>query len=359
MARIWNFSAGPAVLPLPVLEEIQSEIVDFKGAGMSIIEASHRSKIYDQVHSETTQLVIDLLGVPDSHQVLFLQGGATGQFSMVPMNLMTTGKADFVHSGAWAKKAIADAKVYGEANIVWDGAESNYMSLPVAQDTHCTNNSSYFHITSNETIGGVQWKDYPDTSAPLVADMSSDILCKPIPVEKFGLIYAGAQKNLGPAGVTLVIIRKDLLERQAHKMGAYLKYSTHAEKDSLYNTPPVFAIYAMGKVLKWVQTKGGAEGIEKINEAKAQKVYGTIDKLNQFYSCPVDPAFRSTMNVVFRLPSEDLEKKFVAEAKENNLDGLKGHRSVGGCRASLYNSLDPKAVDDLVSFMEAFAAKNG
>lgn len=358
--RKFNFYAGPATLPVEVLEQIRREIVDFHGMGMSLIETSHRSKDYDEVHGSAQSLFRDLMGLPDNYSVLFLGGGATLQFSMVPMNLMGPGgSCDIVVSGAWAKKAQSDAAKVGKVNVLFDGKDGGYSTLPDAASVKASPGSSYVHITSNETIGGIQWKDWPDTGdVPLAADMSSDILSTPIPVEKFGLMYAGAQKNLGPSGVTVVIIRNDLLERSRDELTAYLSYKIHAEKNSLYNTPPVFSIWALKLVLQRLKENGGVAAADKRNREKADLLYSAIDGSGGFYTSPVDPKVRSNMNVVFRLPSEDLEKQFVSAAAEEGMVGLKGHRSVGGIRASIYNSFPKEGVEKLVDFMNTFAKKN-
>ena len=357
--RKFNFYAGPATLPLEVLQQIKKEIVDFQGMGMSLIETSHRSKDYDDVHNTAIDLFKKLLGLPENYSVLFLGGGATLQFSMVPMNLMGSGgSCDFVVSGSWANKALSDAGKIGTTNVLFDGKDGGYTSLPAPDDVKPSPGSSYVHITSNETIGGVQWKEWPDTGdVPLVVDMSSDILSKPLPVERFGLIYAGAQKNLGPAGVTVVIIRNDLIERGGEELTAYLSYKVHAGKNSLYNTPPVFSIWALQLVLQALQDNGGLDAVAKRNREKADLLYSAIDSSGGFYASPVDSKVRSNMNVVFRLPSEELEKDFVAAAAEQGMIGLKGHRSVGGIRASIYNSFPREGVEKLVDFMKTFQNK--
>lgn len=354
MPRKYNFYAGPATLPLSVLETAQREIVDYHGSGLSLIETSHRSKDYDAVHSDAQRLLREILEIPEGYSVLFLGGGATMQFGMIPMNLMSTGSSDLVLSGAWAKKAMSDAKKYGTVNVVFDGSDSSFSSLPDPGTISSSEGSSYLHITSNETIDGIQWKSFPQTDAPLVADMSSDILSRPVPVKQFGLIYAGAQKNLGPAGVTIVIIRDDLLARSPSSLPAYLRYPTHAEKDSLYNTPPVFPIYIVKLVLEWINENGGLRGIAERNLRKANALYDAIAESDGFYRSPVDQSVRSDMNVVFRLPDEDQEKRFVAEATEKGMIGLKGHRSVGGVRASIYNAMPEEGVAALIDFMNAF-----
>lgn len=354
MSRKYNFYAGPATLPLPVLEQIQKEMVDYNDAGLSLIETSHRSKDYDAVHTGAQELIRNLLNVPENYSILFLGGGATLQFGMVPMNLMNTGSCDIVVSGAWAKKALSDAKKIGDVHVVYDGSENHFSTLPNPDAVSSTADSSYLHITSNETIDGIQWKEFPQTDAPLIADMSSDIMSRPLPIERFGMIYAGAQKNLGPAGVTLVIMRKDLIDRSPADLPAYLRYPTHEEKNSLYNTPPVFSIYALKLVLEWIVANGGLEGIDQRNRRKATALYEAIENSDGFYRSPVDQSVRSDMNVVFRLPDEEQEKRFVVEAAEKGMIGLKGHRSVGGIRASIYNAMPEEGVAALIEFMNAF-----
>jgi phosphoserine aminotransferase len=361
MNRIFNFSAGPCTLPLSAIEEAAAEFVDYQGSGMSLIEMSHRGKHYDAVHMEAMDLVRRLYKLPDNYKVLFLGGGATMQFAMIPMNLMGPGgSCDMTLTGAWAKKAYADAKKIGTVNLAYDGTDEKFMNLPKAADMKASAGSAYFHMTSNETIGGVQWPDFPDTGdVPLVCDMSSDFVSRRIPVEKFGLIYAGAQKNAGPAGTSIVIIREDLLERCSDQLPAYLNYATHAPKDSMYNTPPVFPIYMINKTLTWLEKLGGLEAAEKMANDRSALIYGAMAENADFYNCPVNEACRSKMNIVFRLPSEDLEKKFVAEALAEGMSGLKGHRSVGGCRASVYNAMPVAGAQALADFMAAFAKANG
>ena len=359
MARVYNFNPGPAVLPLEALQEAQKELVDFKGSGMSIMEASHRGKDYEAVHNEAAENIKKLLGIGDSHAVLFLQGGASQQFAMVPMNLLGEGQsADYVNSGAWASKAIKEAKIIGKVNVIADTGKDIPTKLPEVSSLKFTPGAAYVHITSNETIAGTQWKAFPKTQAPLVADMSSDMLSRPFDVNQFGLIYAGAQKNLGPAGVTLVILRKDLAEKASEKVPVIFRYKTHLEENSLYNTPPCFSIYMLMLVTRWVMKQGGLEGIAKRNREKAAKVYAAIDG-SKFYKGTAVPAFRSDMNITFRLPSEALEEAFIKEASGQKLKGLKGHRSVGGVRASIYNAFPMEGIDALVAFMKDFEKKNG
>ncbi|MBD3219985.1 3-phosphoserine/phosphohydroxythreonine transaminase [bacterium] len=360
MARIYNFSAGPSTLPLPVLEQVQKDIVDYQGAGLSLIEASHRGPHYSEVHEAAGAAMRKLLGLPENYHVLWLQGGATMQFAMIPMNLLQGGKkADYTLTGSWAKKAVADAKKLGDIALAYDGSQENFTTLPAASDVGARDDAVYLHLTSNETIGGVQWHEWPDVAVPLVCDMSSDFLSRRLPLEKFGIIYAGAQKNLAPAGVTVVIIRDDVLEQCADDLPAYLAYKTHAPKDSLYNTPPVFPIWVARLVLDYLDENGGLDWVAGLAEERSGLLYGMMDRHAGFYSCPVAPHCRSKMNVVWRLPTEDLEKQFIAEAKAQGMDGLKGHRSVGGCRASIYNAMPVEGAKALADFMDEFARKHG
>lgn len=357
MRRKLNFYAGPAILPEEVLKELQENMAEFQNEGLSLIEASHRGALYDGVHNETVDLFRELMGIPENYSVLFLGGGATLQFAMLPMNLLSEGKtAEYIHSGAWAGKAIDDAQKIGKVRVLFDGKDSSYTTLPEAGTVRPSDDAAYLHITSNETIGGVQWKAWPDTGeVPLVADMSSDILSRPLPIEKFGVIYAGAQKNLGPAGTTIVIMRNDLWQNVPDSIPAYLNYKIHAKKNSLYNTPPVFSIWATNLVLKWVRKMGGAEAMQKRAQQKAELIYKVINESNGFYHCPVDTKCRSNMNIVFRLHNEEAEALFLKDSAEKGMLGLKGHRSVGGCRASLYNSQPIEAVESLAEYMKSFA----
>lgn len=357
--RVYNFCAGPCTLPLEVLEEAQREFVDYKGAGMSLIEMSHRAPEYDAVHEEATALARELYKVPDDFAVLFLQGGATLQFSMVPMNLLKSGdKAAYIGSGAWASGAFADAQKYGDAYLAWDGKDNGYTRMPRTDELEIKPGTRYLHVTSNETIGGIRMVEWPEVSVPLIGDMSSDYMSRLIPWEKFDLVYGGVQKNLGPAGAALVFVRKSALSDANADIGTYLRYQTHVEKSSLFNTPPVFTIYMIGKMLRWMKDKGGVPAVEQEAAEKAAILYDTIDNSGGWYSCPVEPANRSHMNVVFRLPSEELEKKFVSEAEAGGMTNLKGHRSVGGCRASIYNAMPREGVQALASFMERFQKEN-
>jgi phosphoserine aminotransferase len=358
--RIYNFNPGPAALPLSVLEEIQAGFLDFKGSGMSITEVSHRSKWFDDVINDTVARLRRLLKLDDRYQVLFLQGGASMQFCMIPMNLLPGGaSADYVDTGTWSTKAIKEARTLGKTvNVAGSSEDKNYSYIP--GNLTLDDKAAYVHITSNNTIKGTQWQRFPETAGvPLVADMSSDIMSRPFDVTPFGLIYAGAQKNIGPAGVCLVIIRDDMLARVPDTLPSMLKYTTFASKNSMYNTPPCFAIYTVQLVLQWLEeTIGGLAAMETLNQKKAALLYDLLDG-GEFYRGTAEVGSRSLMNVTFRLPSEELEARFVAEALENGLGGLKGHRSVGGCRASIYNALSLQAVEALVAFMEAFARRNG
>lgn len=358
--RIFNFSAGPAVLPLPVLEEAQRDMLSLPGVGMSVMEISHRSKTFDEIFSRADSGVRELLGVPDSYHILFLQGGASLQFSMVAMNLLPKdGSADYIITGSWGKKALKEAKRSGAASVAATMADGGFTRVPGQDELNLDSKAAYVHFTTNETIEGVQWKREPDVGdVPLVADASSDILSHAIPVEKYGLIYAGAQKNMGPSGVTMVILRDDLLQRIPDGLHTMLDYRTHVENKSLYNTPNTWGIYILSLVCKWLRDKGGLSAMQRENEEKANALYDAIDSTD-FYRGHADPDSRSLMNVTYRLPSEELEKKFTAEAKAQGLDGLKGHRSVGGIRASIYNAFPREGVDALVSFMQEFERKNG
>ena len=358
--RIFNFSAGPAVLPVPVLEEAQRDMLSLPGVGMSVMEISHRSKTFDAIIGSAETGIRELLNVPDNYRILFLQGGASLQFSMVPMNFLPAdGSADYILTGSWGKKALKEAKRVGPVNVAATMADGGFTRVPGAGEISLNPGAAYVHITSNETIEGVQWKQEPDTgSVPLIADASSDILSRAIPVEKYGLIYAGAQKNIGPSGVTLVIIRDDLLQRIPDGMHTMLDYRTHVENKSLYNTPNTWGIYIINLVCKWIKDKGGISGMERENDEKARLIYDAIDATD-FYRGHADADCRSAMNVTFRLPSEELEKKFTSEATVQGLDGLKGHRSVGGIRASIYNAFPREGAEALVSFMKEFERRNG
>lgn len=358
--RIHNFNAGPATLPLLVLEQAKHEMLDFHGSGMSILEISHRSKDFEEVLDDAISRARRLLGLDESYHVLFLQGGASLQFSMVPMNLALDGKpADYVDTGAWSTRAIKEARLLGKnVRVVASSEDKEYTYIP--ERVPADPDSAYLHITSNNTIRGTQWRTFPDAAGvPLISDMSSDIFSRRFDPRPFGLIYAGAQKNLGPAGVTLVIARDDVLARVPKELPTVLRYTTYSENKSLYNTPPCFAIYLSGLVLKWLEeTVGGLEQMEKINERKAEILYGRLDS-GGFYRGTARKDARSRMNVTFRLPDPELEKEFLAQAREAGLGGLKGHRSVGGCRASLYNAVTLESVMALVDFMKEFEKKKG
>jgi phosphoserine aminotransferase len=357
---VFNFSAGPAVMPLPVLEEAQRDLVALPGVGMSVMEISHRSKTFEDLLARAIADVRELAGLDDSYKVLMLQGGASLQFSMVPMNLLGAGQAaDYVDTGTWADKAIKEAKRVGTVNVTGSTKADKYNRIPEAAELKLTAGAAYVHITTNNTIEGTQWKTLPDTGeAPLAADASSDIFSRPMDFRRFGVIYAGAQKNLGPSGLTLVIVREDLLARSPDSLPTMLNYKTQAENNSLYNTPPTFGVYVLGLTMKWVKSLGGLAGVAAINERKAAKLYAEIDRTG-FYRGTAQKASRSQMNVTFRLPSEELEKAFDKEATAAGLDGLKGHRSVGGMRASIYNAFPEEGVDALVEFMREFERKRG
>ena len=358
--RKHNFSAGPCILPLEVLEEAQKEFVDYQDSGMSLIEMSHRGSHFVTVAEEAMANAMEVFQVPDDFAVLFLQGGAILQFSMVPMNLLHAGqKGAYLNSGTWAKGAITDAKQYGEVYTAWDGADSNFTRMPSNDEIQLQDNTRYLHITTNETIGGIRMPEWPDVDVPLVGDMSSEYMARPIPWEKFDLVYGGAQKNLGPAGLTVVFVRKSILENTNQNIGRYLRYDIQVDKESMFNTPPVFSIYMLGKVLKWMKAEGGLSAMESRAKEKADILYNTIDNSDGYYNCPVEVRSRSHMNVVFRLPSEDLEKDFIAEAGSVGLTNLKGHRSVGGCRASIYNAMPKAGVQALADFMQDFKSRNG
>jgi len=358
--RIYNFNAGPAALPLSVLEEIQASFLDFKGSGMSITEVSHRSKWFDEVINDAIERIKRVLGLDDRFQVLFLQGGASMQFCMIPMNFLADGKhADYVNTGTWSTKAIKEAQIQGKTiQVVASSEEGNFAYIPA--NIAFNEGAAYAHITSNNTIKGTQWAEFPDTGGvPLIADMSSDILSRPFDADKFGLFYAGAQKNMGPAGVCTVIIRDDFLEMVPEDIPTMLKYSTFAAKNSMYNTPPCFAVYTVQLVLKWLEEHiGGLGKMEAQNRQKSDMLYDLIDA-SGFYNGTAALGSRSMMNVTFRLPTEDLETSFVQEALANGFGGLKGHRSVGGCRASIYNPTPLKAIEALCEFMKEFERKNG
>jgi len=356
--RIYNFSAGPATLPPEVLSQAAKDIVNFNDKGIGLIEMSHRSKEFVAVAEETEALLRRALDVPDNYKVLFLQGGASTQFAMVPMNLLPRGKkATYLNTGAWSKKAIKEAKLFGDVEVAYDSEPDVFNAVPEDLDFSGADDSEYLYFVSNNTIYGTQFHDFPRTKADLVCDMSSDILGRRIDVSRFGVIFAGAQKNMGPAGCAVVIIREDLVEKSPEGLPTMFKYKTHADKRSMFNTPPCFAIYCIGLVLKWLEARGGVAGIEEINRRKARKLYDYIDA-SDFYRGHALPRCRSIMNVTFNLPTPELEAAFVREATAAGFDGLKGHRSVGGCRASIYNAFPEQGVTELVAFMEKFEKAN-
>ena len=358
--RIFNFSAGPAVIPLPVLEEAQRDLLALPGIGMSVMEISHRSKTFDEIIQGADAGLRELLNIPKDYTVLFLQGGASLQFAMVPMNFLSLdGSADYIVTGSWGKKAVKEAQKFGHVNFAANTADGGFTRVPGQHELQLDPSAAYVHMTSNETIEGVEFKAEPEVGdVPLVCDASSDILSRPIPVEKYGLIYAGAQKNMGPSGVTLVIMREDLLPRVREGLATMLDYRTHAKDKSLHNTPNTWGIYIINLVCKWLKEKGGLAAMQVENEEKAKLIYDAIDATD-FYRGHADPDSRSMMNVTFRLPSEDLEKKFANEATAAGMDGLKGHRSVGGIRASIYNAFPREGCEALVEFMKEFEQKNG
>lgn len=359
--RIWNFNPGPATLPLPVLEKIKGDLPDYRNTGMAVMELSHRSKDYSEIHADAKALLKELFEIPENYHILFLQGGASLQFCMVPMNLLREGQiADYVNTGSWSKKAIKEAKLFGTVNLAGTSEESNFTFIPQVQELNLSNNAQYVHITSNNTIAGTQWKEFPETGdIPLIVDMSSDIMSRKLDISKFGLIYAGAQKNLGPSGVTVVIIRDDVTEKSHDDLPTMLMYKTHIEKDSLFNTAPTYSIYILKLVLEHVKSIGGLDAVENENNEKGNLLYGTIDSNKDFFRCPIRDDSRSLMNVVFRLPNEELEAKFITEGLAAGFGGLKGHRSVGGIRVSMYNAMPLEGIKAVTDFMTEFAEKNG
>lgn len=359
MKKVFNFSAGPGVLPAPVLKAASQAAIEFAGTGMSLMEMSHRSKPVVAMFNETEALVRELLNVPNNYKVLFLQGGASLQFCMVPMNLLGENEvADYTDTGAWANKALKEAKQFGKVNVASSSKESIYNHIP--KDLKQDSNAKFLHVTSNNTIYGTQWKTFPTPANPngyLVADMSSDIFSRPLDVSKFGVIYAGAQKNMGPSGVTLVIIREDLVGQLDRKIPTMLDYKTHIDGESMFNTPPVFSVYVVNQTLKWLKDLGGLTAIEAINERKAGKLYAEIER-NPLFRCPVAEEDRSLMNVVFVMNNPELESGFAAFAKERGLEQLAGHRSVGGFRASIYNAMTEEGVEALIEAMQEFEKQN-
>lgn len=357
--RVYNFNPGPSTLPYPVLQEAAKDIVNFHDRGMGIIEMSHRSKEFMAVAAEAEALIRELMAIPDNYKVLFLQGGASSQFFMIPMNLLGGNKrATYLNTGVWSAKAIKEARLFGEIDVAYSSQETKFNRVPKDDEYTVHPDSEYLYFVSNNTIYGTQFPAFPDTRTMLIADMSSDILSRPVDVNRFGIIFAGAQKNMGPAGVTVVIIRDDLLERNPEAaLPTMLRYKTHADKGSMFNTPPCFAIYCLGLVMKWLKDRGGVEAIGKINADKAAILYDAIDGTD-FYRGHAEKDSRSNMNISFNLPTPELETQFVAEATAAGLVGLKGHRSIGGCRASIYNAFPGEGVEKLVEFMDVFARTN-
>ena len=354
MSRVYNFSAGPAALPEEVLKQAQQDMLDWQGSGMSVMEMSHRGKAFMSIAEKAEADLRDIMAIPDNYRVLFLQGGASSQFAMVPINLLRdNGRADYINTGQWSKKAIAEAGRYCDVNVIASSEDSNFTSVPDQASLPTSTDAAYLHYTPNETIVGVEFPYIPETNVPLVADMSSTILSRPIDVSKYGVIYAGAQKNIGPAGITVVIVRDDLIGHANPAMPVMMDYKTHADNGSMYNTPPTYGWYLAGLVFQWVKDKGGLQGMAEINQRKADKLYSVIDN-SPFYSNPVDKACRSWMNVPFILADADLDKLFLEEAEKAGLSTLKGHRSVGGMRASIYNAMPEAGVDALIDFMKDF-----
>jgi len=359
MSRCYNFCAGPAALPETVLEIARDELLDWRGSGLSVMEMSHRSPELVGIAEAAEATLRKLMGISDDYAVLFMQGGASTQFSAVPLNLLAGhGGADYVNTGQWSKKAIAEGRRFTDVNVVASSEETNFSTIPPQEEWQLGDNAAYMHFTPNETIGGVEFFWTPSVDVPLVADMSSTILSRPIDVADFGVIYAGAQKNIGPAGLTLVIVRRDLLGNADARCPAMLNWQTAADNDSMYNTPPTFALYLAGLVFEWLDGRGGLEAMEAINRRKAEKLYAAIDG-SDFYANPVEIASRSLMNIPFTLADESLDKQFLAESEQAGLLNLKGHRSVGGMRASIYNAVGEDAVDALIAFMREFERRNG
>ncbi len=358
--RVINFSAGPAMLPTAVMERAQKEFCDYKGSGCGVMEHSHRGPLFDEILARANNNIREIMSVPENYDIVYIQGGASMQFAMIPMNLMKQGGfAEFADTGTWSSKAIKEAKLFGEAKIIASSKEDKFTYIPKF-DTwkEQSSDASYLHITSNNTIYGTQYQSFPECKSVMIADMSSDIMSRKFDMSKFGMVYAGAQKNLGPSGVAVVIIRKDLVERTPANVPTMLRYATYTAENSLYNTPPTYGIYMISLVTDWVKEQGGIEGIEKINNAKAAALYAAIDDSDGYFKSPVQKDSRSRMNVVYRLPNEELEAKFIKEAKAAGMIGLKGHRSVGGIRASIYNAVPMEGVEKLIDFMKAFKKAN-
>lgn len=361
MNRVYNFNPGPATLPLAVIEQAQQELLDYQGLGISMLEMSHRSKDFEAINTEAEARIKRLFGLGDDMRVLFLQGGASLQFAMVPYNFLPAGAtADYILTGSWSEKARNEAQKLGQVHIAASTKEEAYRRIPQESEIKLSDSPTYVHMTTNNTIYGTQWHQLPDVgNVPLVADMSSDILSRPLDMSKFGLVYAGSQKNVGPAGVTIVIVRESWMEQAPDTIPTILRYATHAKSNSLYHTPPVFAVYMVNLVLGWIEGNGGLVAVAQVNQQKAQAIYQMIDESEGFYRPHAAPDSRSVMNITFRLPDEDLEKLFVSEATQSGMIGLKGHRSVGGIRASLYNAMSLEGCHALATFMHDFAKKNG
>lgn len=356
--RVFNFSAGPSTLPVPVLEKAAKQMLNYENSGMSVMEMSHRSSSYLDIFNKTKDLLKKVMNIPDGYEIVFIQGGATQQFSMVPLNLLKNGKADYIITGSFSKKAATEAKKYGEINIAYDGSDNDFKHIPTQDELKLNPEASYVHLCANNTIYGTEWKYVPETNGvPIIADMSSNILSKPIDVSKYGMIYAGAQKNMGIAGLGVAIIKKDLLQKVSATTPVLLDYTLMIENDSMYNTPPAYAIYVLGLVLEWIDEMGGLEVMEKRNIEKAKLLYDYLDS-SDFYKAHSDKDNRSLMNVTFTTPSKELDAKFVKESIEAGMTNLKGHRSVGGIRASIYNAMPLEGVEKLVAFMKEFEAAN-
>ena len=356
--RVFNFSACPSMLPVPVLEKAAKQMLNYENSGMSVMEMSHRSSSYLDIFNKTKDLLKKVMNIPDGYEIVFIQGGATQQFSMVPLNLLKNGKADYIITGSFSKKAATEAKKYGEINIAYDGSDNDFKHIPTQDELKLDPEASYVHLCANNTIYGTEWKYVPETNGvPIIADMSSNILSKPIDVSKYGMIYAGAQKNMGIAGLGVAIIKKDLLQKVSATTPVLLDYTLMIENDSMYNTPPAYAIYVLGLVLEWIDEMGGLEVMEKRNIEKAKLLYDYLDS-SDFYKAHSDKDNRSLMNVTFTTPSKELDAKFVKESIEAGMTNLKGHRSVGGIRASIYNAMPLEGVEKLVAFMKEFEAAN-
>ena len=358
--RVYNFSAGPCTLPLEVLEETQSELVDFNSMGMSLLEMSHRGPVFEPIYEQTRKMALSLWDAPDDFDVLFLQGGASGQFPLVPMNLLDAHtKGAYINSGHWVKVAMASAANVGNIYTAWSGEDEGFIRTPQAKDLQLQDKTRYLHLCSNETIGGLRYPKFPDVDIPIVADMSSEMLAREIPWEKFDIVFGGAQKNLGPAGVTLVYIRKSILESLNPKLPKVWSYKAQQANQSMMNTPPVFSIWMVNKVLHWLQRNGGVSAMQALASKRASLIYNCIDSSNGFYRCPIEIKHRSHMNVVYTLPTDELQNKFLESAIKHKMMHLKGHRAVGGIRASIYNAMPIEGVETLVNFMQSFQADNG